>query len=445
MSDRRKTSLPTALAATDINTTAPLPNLFAEVKLKNIPFDPSKMIPNKFSERRPTASEYFIPIHLMCKDQKLAIAVWQGEDALNWISKMPLSVMASAEQETSTIPKIGQRFPTHQRAEKILAAWKDVHKTPQQALETIPIFVFGATITSTGIICNGDTILGVGDGAGRLTAVLEQFSDLQREGTPLTKHIIAQRETSFEFNFDLSGDPSKFLKRFLNHNRDAKRCSKGTTLSVEHGLLELINGDITLDNYSDELSRTYIVTELYKKPVTKSITELFPWSYEGRKSTHPKFLGKGTAASFVTALKDLANEISRTKIAVKDAPSILDFGLRLFYAESPTAVADSHEVKSNIDYRSRYKFHSTLACKVMVLLTMRVYAKSGSDKTGFVSLVNAILQKHYELYKAKYKNSKIKKMTIDCFWQETIYVGSAFNTHELLRDLNEVCNQILDD
>lgn len=389
-------------------------------------------------------------------DEKAAFAVLTTEDIVKLLDTGVLAVACVADASDTELPSIGQRIPTTDRKDKIEAGWGDPVRTPEHKVETIDVALFGCEVTAEGLLITKDSLIVINDGAGRLSTLDRQLEQSRMEDSEVA---ITPQDRGFlwQISFDLSGDRQRAHQNFLLHNRDAKRCSKGTNLCVENSLLdELLKGGKTptFKSYSEPMAQTYICRQMYENfDVSGSILELFPWNYEGAKSKSEKFRGRGKAASLHTALKDLSFTLDLSGIKPKDLPKKLDFSFRVWHSECPQALLDAHMAASKAKaerYVSKYRLHSTLALKVMILLSIRAMELSGSDEKLFRETCERILNEHFRLYRemGAYMNAKSKKITMDRYWQECKWFcderfnSGAVNTDQMLKQLKIACDNV---
>jgi hypothetical protein len=391
-----------------------------------------------------------VPIQYM-PDQMFATVVLTSDEFLQLLTANPFSIICDSDKSCAEIPTIAQRIPVKARRNLIRSGWNDPQRTPMFKVETVPMAVFGAKVTSSGIILNGGSLSILVDCAGRIASAYDEIY----EGTT----NLEDREILWQLNIDLSGQLISALKGFLLFNRDAKKTSRGTTVCVENAVLAIHEEAGTMpefDTMKQELARTFVLRSLYTDfPIAQSITELMPWSYEGAKSRASEFKGRGTASSINTALRELAPVIDRVGIKPTELAKVINFGFHAWYAKSPTAVHDAHAAampkkKGEERYKSKYRFHTTLAIKAMMLITIRAWLVCKYDEKKFRLLIEQIVQTHFRLYKSSaYMNMGSKKMTVDRWWQEAksfadpkFFNSGDVNTKSLMLELTAVCDNV---
>lgn len=401
--------------------------------------------------RKPISNPCF-KAHVYRPDELFASMVLGSEEFVRFLRYNCLSVLCESDPNDTSIPEIGQRVPTRDRRKKIREAWADPNRTPSSKHETIEIGLHGAKIDNDGIHLGPGSLALVMDGAGRIQTAIDDV--LENEGS-----ILRERGIIWQLNFDLSADITRQAKLFLAHGRDAKRIGRGTTVSVENlliGKLEESNEFAVPENFEDKLAKTYVLRRLYGEyGISRSLTELFPWNYEGRIAESDEFRGNGRASNIATALSGLiAKQLDRLRIKPKQLPGILDFAFRCWYKHCPTAINDSHRDATETNYKSKYRLHTTLGMKVIILVSLRAYKFAGMKEDAFVTACERIIHKHWEHHKSNgYTNPKTKRIDLDRFWQESVYFAdsSRFNSGEvntvtLLKQLtvaaNEVCGPI---
>lgn len=355
-------------------------------------------------------------------------------------------LLSEVDCESHEIPKVAQRFPTKDRKSAIQAAWRDSRRTSQNKVETLEVSVFNADITpSRGISLSDNVLLVLQDGAGRVSAAMDELESIRKAGGDIKSHILVERDIVVQLNFDLSGDPVKGMKAFLAYNRDAKKITKGTTLAVENGLLSLLGDDIEL-SFGDPLSNTWIVSRLYSEyPVHGSIVEFLPWQFEGKKTQSNSFDGRGNAASILTTLKDLASDMKKSGLSIKELPEAINFAFRCWFDLCPMAKEDARG-------KNRYHFTSTLALKVMLVLGVRIFAEVGDNKKKFNEIVRDVITRHFKHHKdSEYLRRTTKKMSPDKFWQEekhfadsSTFNSGAANTQKIVSQLRVCLEESLD-
>lgn len=373
-------------------------------------------------------------------EQQFASHCLSATEFLALLENVPFCLLSEVDCENHEIPKVAQRFPTKDRKAAILAAWRDDKRTAQNKVETLEISVFNANVTpSKGIVLSDDVLLVLEDGAGRVSAAMDELNTIRKAEGDIKSHVLVERDVVIQLNLDLSGDPVKGMKAFLAYNRDAKKITKGTTLAVENGLLSLLGDDVEL-LLGDPLSNTWVVSRLYSDySVHGSIVEFLPWQFEGKKTTSNSFDGRGNAASILTTLKDLAQDIKKSGLSVEELPKAINFAFRCWFELCPQARRDARGA-------NKCHFTSTLALKVMLVLGVRVFAFGGDNKKKFNEIVRSIITRHFKHHKeSEYLNSKTKKMDPDKFWQESRYFADpgtfnsgAKNTQIVLKQLR-VC------
>ena len=367
---------------------------------------------------------------------------------LELLENVQMCLVSEVDCDSHEIPKVAQRIPTKDRKKGIRAAWRDSKRTAQNKVETIEISVFNADVTpSRGIMLTDDVLLVIEDGAGRISAALDELSGIRNTSGDISEHVLVQRDIVIQLNFDLSGDPIKGLKAFLAYNRDAKKITKGTTLVVENGLLSLLGDDIEL-SLGDRLSHTWVVSQLYSEfPVRGSVIEFLPWGYEGCKTTSSSFGGSGNASSLLTILNNPTAQsiLRKSGVSIEEFPRAIDFAFRRWYELCPDARRD-------VCSKNNWHFASTLALSVMLTLGVRIWAFCGADKKKFDEILKDVFARHFKHHKGSdYLSRTIKKMTPDRFWKESVYFGDqnmfnsgAKNAQKIIPDLHACLDSSLE-
>jgi hypothetical protein len=367
-------------------------------------------------------------------DEQQAIAALKTEDVIKLLNSGVFAVACDSQDFNSEIPSIGQRTPTIKRKKSIIEGWGNTDRTPENKVETIDVSVFGCEVTKRGIFLNEGSLITPTDGAGRLSALVHQQKEVsENQGCGDFSIIPLDRGFLWLIIFDLSGDRRRAHQNFLLHNRDAKRTNQGTNQCVEIALFdESVKSGHTplLLSYNDTMTTTYICRTMYKKEIIGSILELFPWSYEGCKSTSNKFCGRGKASNLQTALRDLKDMLTDSGIKPNELPPKLDFAFRIWHMKCPVALEDARRAarKERQRYSSKYRLHTTLALKVMIMISVRAMAVSGLDPDLFITTCENILKEHCDIYRESYIG-KNKNITMDKFWQECKWFGDdRFNS-----------------
>ena len=361
-----------------------------------------------------------------------------SEDMMKFLGQNPLAVICKSNTKESSIGVTRQRVPVKDRRDKIRLAWKDAQRVPQGKVETVNISLNNVKITRKGIMLTKDSLAAVTDGCGRVTAFYDEISELDED----MKSDLFDRCILWQLNFNFSNTASDAACQFILENRDQKRASNGTNLSVEIGLIEDFRKEgreIPNKDYGDSLTRAWIIAELYQYPVNKSMTELMPWSYEGVKSRHEGFRGIGKATGIHTSLTKLAKHCKSSQIEPDEMPKFLNFAFRVWYKQSPNAVIDAHSCaiktrKGEEKFKSKCHFHSTLAVKAIMYVSLRAYTISGMEEKAFVESCRKIIQEYFRLYKEDFflggKSAK-RNMNIDDFWMHNKYFcDEMFNSGE---------------
>jgi hypothetical protein len=373
-----------------------------------------------------------------------------GRQALEFLSFLPIAVPSEVNESSKELPLTGQRKPTPSRTKGILAGIRDDCRTPRRHTATVQCFAFGVSCDKNGICFDKDSLACFTDGAGRASAWILDFNEIQAtEGGDLNEHVLVANEHVVQLNIDLSGDRKKCLQEFLLHNRDAKRTTRGTVQAVENTLLGHHEGKIDLDNV---LWSTAVTQRLYKQSqIAGTLLELFPWKMEGHQSTNSLFRGKGCSQSVSTALRSMEGEIRRSKLSVPKIATALDFALTALYKSCPTSLNDAHDALEKRGYKCRYRLHSTLAMKMFILLAIKLYPVCGDDPKRFAELVDEVMDAIYRDAKGLlFKPTKIKKMTLDKFFEESIFFNTglfnsgAANTRTLIPALERGCDRVLE-
>lgn len=358
-------------------------------------------------------------------EAEFATVLFTAEEFIAFLNKVPLCCMTAADEQSEEIPQIGQRIPSTARQVGILDAWHDTTRTPQHKVTTIELALFNTdVIPSEGIAFGPDSLCVIIDAAGRTAAIMDEINDLALQETP-PDHVIIQQKMLFQVNFDLSGHVCKALKNFLSHNRDAKKTVKGTNLAVENSLVNVSPESVKWD-YDDELTRAAIVNKLYHGyPLPGTVLELLPWKYEGRSSESSVFTGKGNAAGLVTVLTNLRTVLKRSGITPKQLADVLYFSFRNWWLLCPESHLDA--IKDN-----KRRFASTLALKVMTLITIRLYKACKGEDLRFREMVDEVFMTHFKLYKSvSYLKPNSRVMTADRFFAENSYFADEkFNSGE---------------
>lgn len=419
------------------------------VSIREIAFNDPRLIPNTFRKK---ASDPGVRVGVsvdgecvrlvphLC-NKTFAFVSLEGKELCKFLTLVPLFTLTEANSNDSELPFVAQRLPTPDRRRKIIQAWGDPILTPDNYDESISLCLFHATIEQGAIRLNRDSIMVVIDGAGRISAAMDELSS--------ESSVVMDRGIVFNVTIDLSGDPHRTCQKFLKHNRDAKKVSRSTTMLVENAQLSL-QDDMPTD-FSHQLSMIWVERRLYSEyKLEGSVLSLFPWSMEGRKSTSSEFVGKGQAQSLDTALKEktIRATIERT-MSVTMFPYVLDFIFRQFCRLSPEAYMDARRQVTDKNYMGMSRLHTTMALKVMILLGTRIFYAGGKTPREFESLLNQVLWSHYAHHVEDYSNKQFKQMSADKFWMNTSWFTSkqfnsgAMNTQRVLGHLATCCNDIL--
>lgn len=380
--------------------------------------------------------------------QQFASHSLSATEFLMLLESVRFCLISEVDRDSYEIPKVAQRVPTKDRKKEIRAAWRDSKRTAQNKVETFEISVFNADVTpSRGIVLTDDVLLVVEDGAGRISAAMEELAIIRGTQGSIKEHVLVERDMVIQLNLDLSGDCIKGLKAFLAYNRDAKKITKGTTLVVENGLLSLLGDDIELA-LGDRMSHTWVVSQLYSEfPVRGSIIEFLPWAYEGCKTTSSSFGSGGSASSLLTILNNstAASILRKSGVSIEEFPPAIDFAFRRWYDLCP-------EARKDVVGENNYHFASTLALSVMLTLGVRIWAFCGADKKKFDEILKDVFARHFKHHKgSEYLSRTIKKMSPDRFWKESVYFGDqnmfnsgAKNAQKIIPDLHACLDSSLE-
>ncbi len=319
-----------------------------------------------FSETNTT----IVPSSMVNGNIKRGTLMLTANDMFRLTQETEMRIFAEADEDTTSIPLIAQRYPDLPRRKAIRAGWRDPHRSYVGKTETVHLSIFNATVTQNEIILNDDSIIAIFDGGGRLTSLGDEF---QEEGD----NICITNKIHFNIILDVSGNRERLLKDFLSYNRDAKKLTKGTQLCVNSTLIDEMGldgqidiGDMQFINIkkNQTLAPSYITRDLFKrfseKPDTKTILKLLPWQYEGnRANMEHAFAGKGRSSSIDTAINDLI------PILKKENPAMT-------VGEFSDIVWDGfiefdkiyRSMSKNEQDMSTSRFHNTLSLKVMFLI-----------------------------------------------------------------------------
>lgn len=354
-----------------------------------------------------------------------------AEDMLRLLSKGNFVLAAETDEKSSQLPEIGQRVPTSARINGIIAGWSDGNITPEEHVETIDLYVYNSLIDGEGIHLNEDSLVCIGDGGGRCQALMHDRVGHTRK-----------RKVLFQLNIDLNGNLSRMLKVFLKTNRDAKRLSKGTVLGVENALLRN-NPEMVPTGWDDKMTPTYLATKLWQRREGKTWLSLVGWKTEAGRLQG----AQGDISNVATAIHSMRKHIIEERYTLDNVVDALDFGFRYFYMACPKCVED---VLHNHGKETR--FHTTLACRLIILLTSKLYrhciqrdAKSRMREFG--ALVNDTLTRHFNHHSDDYKKSKAARMEADRFFRESNFFNSkSFNsgmvaTTKLINTMIQCCKE----
>ena len=429
------------------------------VELLEMAFNDSGLIENSFGTKRPNRPNGIYPtegvyVPEIYNDKiKVASSYLMPKQAIQFIANFPMVVLAAADSDSVALPQIGQRIPGSDRRRPILEAWNDERKTPEYKVEAINLYAFNARITEKGITFGDTSVLAIMDGAGRIAAGLDDYNRIITKGLPIEDHVWYKRNLVLQINLDLSANKTKYLMEFLLANLYRKKVATGTNLAVHNSLLEELEKSGEVDStqwvsHEVELAQVWIARRLYEKDVRGSVLELFPWQYEGNASTNTDFIGKGKSSNIATTLKEMAKDMDKSGIKVADSPEVLDFGFRMFHRLSASGIADAHDAFLQPKYKSKYRMATSLATKLIVFLTYKIFPVTGKDERAFADLLDKIIKRHFTMYQGKdYINQSTKKMDIDKFWRESrSFVGAGYNGGRAAAgDLMKTINQAVKD
>lgn len=328
--------------------------------------------------------------------------ILSAKDARMLIQKAKFAVPCAFDNENPELPEIGQRLPTPGRVKGILAGWADTKITPADYLEEIKLFVFNSKIDELGIHFTDKSLVCVGDGAGRSSALIND-----------TVGAAEDRGINFLLNMDVSGDKVRMLQTF-GKQRDAKRLSIGTYMGVESAILSS-GREYTPRSANDKMFDTWVARELYNKYRHKdSWMSLAGFKTEAGSSTDEK--GRGNVGSIGTTIRAYRKLVNDSGYTPRQLVEALDFGLTWFFKNCEKARIDAIENRG-----ADHHFHSTLACKVMIPLTIYVFPKTGKSDVSFGRYVNKIFMDYFEHYRNNFTNTKRKRMDADTFFCECRY------------------------
>jgi hypothetical protein len=373
-----------------------------------------------------------------------------GEAIAELLRLMPLSVMAAVDSESDTLPAIGQRLPTLDRQQKIIAGWSDPRKTPPNKAENISVTLFNAEATEHGFVIDDEMVAVLWDGAGRTASAMR----LVNEGSTL----LDDRGFIFDLTFRLRGETLDTFKMFQVDN-GGKHVMPGTKLGVGVAEIETIEArgeDLDLTSLTGSPhSVPFVVRALYNLPKQGSITALLPWRFEGKRSRSPEFRGPGQATSIATVLNDpkIVRLVEDLGIQVVELPPLLDFSLRQFHDLSPAAVAGARRIM-DLGWKAvandpKLRAYSRLAVTVMTLMGLRIYRRTGTDPMAFADTVNDVLSAYLMFYKEDFENSKRKRMTMDLFWAENkffsneMFNSGAANAQQVVSRVSNAMDHVL--
>lgn len=355
-----------------------------------------------------------------------------------------LGIASEINTESVDLPKMGQRTPTDSRTSAIKDGWEDPACTPDNHAEDIRFSWFGVKFGPNWI----DFKNGLGliyDGGGRSQSVLDEYDPANAD-----QHIAVQRNLIFNQINDLSGDPTYMLLSFLKHNRDVKRTTPGSVIAVENGVLETkpqIANSIT--SCKNRMAPTFLLKKVLEFPRENSWINLLGWTTEAGRYEGDDVEGKGKYNSLTTTFRILADTLDKCGVEFDQLPTMLDFGFRFFYKHCRLAVRDA------IAGGEKFHFHTSLACKVITLLTAMFYVKSGGDENKFNKLVTQALDTHRGIKEEEYskRNGTTKgplpTMTPDVFFTTSkFFFSQQFNsgevaTNKLLKSIGSACKTVL--
>lgn len=338
-----------------------------------------------------------------------------------------LSLVAELNEDTLESPAIGQRCPNQSRINGIIKAWGNESITPRNHVDVISLYVYNSKVNEDGIFLTKDSLVCIGDGGGRTQALMQDKAQ-----------VAINHNIWFALTIDLyGGNASRQNKQFLKLNDQGKRPTRATILGIENGLLST---DITTKpkSMNDPYARTYIADELFNKYRTdNSWMRFVRWSTEaGTKGD-----GRGTITSVAGAFNGLKKELSDFPIELLS--KTLDFGFKCFYRICPGAVKDVLENEGKT-----HKFHTTLACKAIMLITV-LYAKHELKNKripiarSFDDFLNKLFTEHYLHYKKDYISKLGKKITADDFFCNSWFFNNkGFNsslaaTGKMMKELRQ--------
>jgi hypothetical protein len=368
------------------------------------------------------------PAQVLHNQATLLVDSWT---MLRLMERVSFAIIADIDTSSYDLPQIGQRVPTKSRINGILGAWQDEKITPNYHSEIIHLFVYNSYLDSVGMYFDNDSLICIGDGAGRLSSLL------------FAPH--AAENIQFQLSIDLWGEIDRQLKVFLKYGRDNKRITKGTNLGVEHALLNLDEKGMRPTSILDRNASTYVVEQLWENYRAKKGTwlQLAGWSTEAGKLDCDKRKGSANITAISTVLNSFKNLIAETGIHIDDLPEVIDYGFRYFYQNCPTAVDDAENNRGRT-----FHFHSVLACKLIILMTILFWEEADSI-AHFDYLVRKALTIHYDWEKKEYINTKAKTMTPNRFFTTSKFFctgqfNSGFATSsELLKKIEKSCNKAL--
>ena len=366
---------------------------------------------------------------------EVATVLLSSEEMLYFLNTVKVALPAGIDKSDSKLQEIAQRIPTEKRKKEIKESWANESITPDSHLENIYLFVFNSKIRNDGGIClNSESIVCIGDGGGRCAALLSD-----------EKSIAKKRNIIWHLTLDLSGSKSRMLQIFRKQ-QDSKKLSGGTILGVENALVNQL-GHVPKD-YEDKLfpaALTEIMFNNYRH--NNTWLSLTGWKTESGSLSSNLRDGKGDINSLRTSLKALRKDLQKSGYSTEEMPKILNVGFTYFYNQCKNAVRDAIECKGK-----KYHFHSTLACKVIILLTIKLkpYSRDTGNNT-FSNLVERALGQYYKHHKQDFSNAKVKKMIPDYlfmynkFFSEETFNSGEGNTSLLMNRLRMSCEDVTKD
>jgi hypothetical protein len=317
------------------------------------------------------------------------------------------------EKESNEIPPSGQRKITRGRIKDIHSGWADSELTCEGYTESVSIYAYGCTLDSKGInIIPNNSILCLCDGGGR-------------SGSHAANPEVAiGRKIQWLLKINLSGSKANMLAEFRKLNGDAKKLTKKDLLSAEVALLdEMPDYKPEANGFSEKLFATWLTRELYDNHRDE---DSWLWLCNPNWREECDNDAKGKVTSLPTLLKDknFIRLMESSNYTTSQLIKVLNFGFRQCYEMCPEAREDALKNSGK-----ESKLHSSLALKVIAWLTLKLYRFVHGDPSKFEEVINSIVSGYYGVNKAGFRNSKLKKVSLDdLFMYSTYFADDRFNS-----------------